>query len=124
MLTTLFLIAMPIVAVADLGSVVVVQMTVPDDATEAGRAGVQAIGHNLTGSAATTTNAEIAYEAASSVAELHRQEVDPQTFTVFEDGSVQLTVRRTAPTFLFKLLPGLRNLASSESTMIVPPVKY
>ncbi len=124
MAATLSIIAVPIVAVADLGSIVVVQMTVPDDAAEAGRAGVQAIGYNLRTSAATPQNAEIAYAAAVSVAELHRQEVDPQTFTVFEDGSLKLTVRRTAPTVLFKRLPGLRNLTSSETTMTVPANQY
>lgn len=124
MLATLSLIATPIVAVADVGSIVVVQMTVPDDAAEAGHAGVQAIGRNLYVSAATPENARLAYEAAASVAELHRQEVDPQSFTVYKDGSIQLTVRRTAPTVLFKRVPGLRNLTSFDSTMTVPAFRY
>jgi hypothetical protein len=124
MFTTLALLVLPITAVADLGSVVVVRMTVPDDAAEAGRAGVQAIGFNVLSNAATPQNAQAAYEAASSVAKLHRQEVDPKTFTVFKDGSVHLTVTRTAPTVLFKRLPGFRALTSTQTTTTVAPVQY
>jgi hypothetical protein len=122
--TMLAFLALPIAAVADLGSVVVVRMTVPDDAAEAGRAGVQAISWDLRSSAATPQNAQTAYEAASNVAKLHRQEVDPQTFTVFKDGSVHLTVTRTAPTVLFKRLPGIRSITSTKTTTTVAPVRY
>lgn len=124
MFTTLALLLLPLAAVADLGSVVVVRMTVPDDAAEAGRAGVQAIGSSVRTSAATPQNAQAAYEAAASVAKLHRQEVDPTTFTVYKDGSVRLTVTRTAPTVLFKRLPGLRALTSTETSTTVAPVRY
>lgn len=122
--TTLALLVVPLTAVADLGSVVVVRMTVPDDAAEAGRAGVQAISYDLRAGAATAQNAEIAYEAAANVAKLHRQEVDPKSFTVYKDGSVHLTVTRTAPTVLFKRLPGLRAITSTETSTTVAPAHY
>jgi hypothetical protein len=123
-LTMLPLIALPVAIVADLGSVVVVQLSVPDDAQEAGRAGVQAIAFKVNPTAATPQNVTAAFEAASNVAKLHRQAVDPKTFTVFKDGSVQLTVSRTAPTMLFKHVPGLRDLAVSKTTTTVPMVRY
>lgn len=115
------LIGLPIVAVGDLGSVAVVRLSVPDDAHEAGRAAVQAIEYIKN---PTSANAKIAYEAASSVARLHRQRVDPETFTIYSDGAVKLTVTKTAPTVLFKHLPGLRDLAHASSTTTVERVLY
>jgi hypothetical protein len=123
-LTMLPLIALPVVVVADLGSVAVVQLSVPDDAQEAGRAATQAISFRVTPTAATPQNVRLAFEAASNVAALHRQTVDPSTFTVFKDGSIQLTVSKTAPTMLFKRVPGLRNLTVSKTTTTVPMVRY
>lgn len=123
-LTMLPLIALPVAIVADLGSVTVVQLSVPDDAQEAGRAGTQAIAFKVNPTAATPENVQAAFTAASTVASLHRQVVDPETFTVFKDGSVQLTVSKTAPTVLFKHIPWLRDLAVSKSTTTVPMVRY
>lgn len=114
-------IALPIVAVGDLGSIAVVQLAVPDDAREAGRAAVQAIEYVKN---PTSANAKIAYEAASSVARLHRQQVDPETFTIYSDGAVELTVTKTAPTLVFKHLPGLRDLARASNTTTVERVLY
>ncbi len=123
-LVTLPLIALPLVAVADLGSVVLVQLSVPDDTQEAGRAATQAIAFKVTPTAATQANAEAAFAAASEVASVHRQQVDPTTFAVLPDGSVRLTVTKTAPTMLFEHVPGLRDFARASSTATVPIVRY
>jgi hypothetical protein len=115
------LIALPTVGIADLGSVAVVRLSIPDDAHEAGRAAVQAI-ENVR--MPTSLNAKLAYDAAAGVAALHRQVVDPATFTIYSDGAVKLTVRRTAPTVLFKHVPGLNHLPKVNATTIVERVRY
>lgn len=116
LLTLLPLIALPVLVCADLGSIALVKLAAEDNAAEAGRAGMSAIQFERT---ATPQNAELAFQAASSVADLHGQQIDEDTFTIFDDGSVRLTARRTAPTVFFKHLPGLRDLAESEVTTTV-----
>lgn len=97
------LIALPILIAADLGSVALIQLSVPDDASEAARAGVSAIAFNS--GTVTPATAEVAFDAANDVARLHRLDLDRETFTVYADGSVELSAHRTAPTLLFKHLP-------------------
>ncbi len=107
------MIALPVLVAADLGSVALVRMSVPDDAGEAARAGVTAIQFDRT---ATSTTAATAYQAANGVAALHRMDLDEQTFKVFADGSVQLTAHRKAPTVLFKRVPWLRDHTDVTAT--------
>lgn len=104
---------LPIILAADAGSIALVKLSIPDVAAEAARAGVQAIAYERE---ASPEVAQVAYGAATSVADLHRQEVDRQTFTVYRDGGVQLTVRRTAPTMLLEHIPGLRGLAEATAS--------
>jgi hypothetical protein len=120
-LTLVPLVALPIVTAADIGSIALIRLSVPDDASEAGRAGVAAIQFQ---EKATQTNAQIAYDAATTVSDLHGQEIERESFTIYKDGSVQLTVRETAPTVLFKFLPGLRGLTDYEVTKKVNRVSY
>lgn len=107
------LIALPVLACVDLGSVTLIHLQAEDNAGEAGRAGMAAIQFERE---ATMRNAEIAYQAASGVADLHRQQIDKDTFTIYADGAIELTARRTAPTLFFKHLPGLRELTETEVT--------
>ena len=115
------LVVLPIVTAADVGSIALVHLSVPDDAAEAGRAGVAAIQYSRE---ATQEGAEAAYEAAAGVADLHRQEIDKRSFTISKDGSVTLTVSKTAPTVMFKHIPGLRDLAYASTTTTVNRATY
>jgi len=107
-------VVVPILLAADLGSVALVRMSVPDDADDAARAGVSAIGFNS--GPVTPTTAETAFKAAEDVAHLNRMDLDRQTFTVFADGSVELSAHRKAPTLLFKHLPWVKNHLDVTST--------
>jgi hypothetical protein len=113
-LTVLPLAALTVALAADLGSVALVKLSASDDAGEAARAGVGAIQYERS---ATPQTAQAAYDAAEQVASLHRLDIDQATFVVHADGKVELTAHRTAPTVLFKHLPGLRNL--TETTVSV-----
>ena len=62
-------------------------------------------------------NLQAAYDAAvASVAE-HGDTIDPQTFTVAPDGTVTLTLRRTAPTMIVEKIAPLRDWAVVDSTV-------
>lgn len=108
------LVALLIVGGADLASVALVKLSAPDDAGEAARAGVAAVEFDRS---ATPQTAQEAYDSANEVAELHRLDIDEKSFVVRENGSVEFTARRTAPTLLFKHLPGLQDL--TETTVSV-----
>ena len=110
------LIALPILIAADAGSVTLMKLSVPDDAGEAGRAGVQAIYYS---GVATPEEAQTAFTAAKSVADTHHEHIDPATFTITKDGAVTLTVTKHAGTVLFKHLPGLKGLTESKVTTTV-----
>src|SRR5436853_4549751 len=71
---TLALIALPIVLAVDAGAVTLTKLAVPDDADEAGRAGVQAIMFN---GVATPEEAQLAFTAAKSVSDTHHEHIDP-----------------------------------------------
>jgi hypothetical protein len=108
-------VAIPILFAADLGSLALVTMSVPDDAADAARAGVSAIA--FTNGPVTPTTAETAFHAAEDVAALSRMDLDRQTFTVFADGSVELTAHRKAPTLLFKHLPWVQDHLDVTTTI-------
>lgn len=114
MFVVLPMIVLPVLVAGDLGSVALVKLAVEDDAGEAARAGMMAIQYDQK---ATPAAAEAAYAAASSVADLHRQEIKKDTFTIYADGGIKLTATRKAPTLLFKHLPGLRDLTESTVTV-------
>lgn len=114
LLTVLPLIALPIVLAVDLASVALVHLSVPDNAGEAARAGMSAVQFERS---ATPQQAQIAFNAASQVADLHGLTLDRDSFTIYADGAVMLTVSKQAPTLLFKHLPGLKDLTISAETV-------
>ena len=115
-LTLLPLVALPIVTAADVGSIALVHLAVPDDAAEAGRAAMSAIQYQ---SQPTSNAAQIAFDAAASVADLHQQEIDRRSFTIYKNGSVHLSVSRDAPTVMFKRIPFLRDLTHASATTTI-----
>jgi hypothetical protein len=110
------LIALPILLAADAGAVTLMRLSVPDDADEAGRAGVQAIMFN---GVATPEEAQLAFTAAKSVSDTHREHIDPTTFLITKDGAVTLTVTKHTGSILFKHLPGLKGLTTTTVTTTV-----
>ena len=114
LLTALPLLVLPVLLAADLASLALVRMSVPDDAGEAARAGVIATQFDRS---ATTQTAGVAFQAANEVAALHRMDLDRESFLVSADGSVRLTARRDAPTLLFKRLPWLRDHTEATATV-------
>lgn len=116
LLTALPLVALPVMIAIDLASVALVQLSVPDDAGEAARAGMAAVQFERS---ATPQQAQIAFNAASQVADLHRMNLDRESFTVYADGAVTLTASKKAPSLLFKHLPRLKDLTTSTETVTV-----
>lgn len=113
---TLALIALPILLAADAGAVTLMKLSVPDDADEAGRAGVQAI---LFSNVATPDEAQMAFNASKAVADTHHEHIDPSSFTITQDGTVTLTVSKHTGTILFKHLPILSGLTKTTVTTTV-----
>jgi hypothetical protein len=113
---TVVLIALPIIMAVDAGAVTLTKLSVPDDADEAGRAGVQAI---LFNGIATPEEAQIAFDASKAVADTHHEHIDPTTFTITKDGTVTLTVSKNTGTILFKHLPILSGLTHTTATTTV-----
>ncbi len=107
--------ALAIVIAADFGSVALVKLTAEDHAGEAARAGMSTIQDVRT---PTPQVAQNAFDAASAVADMHDLTIDEQTFVVRAGGTVELTAHRTAPTMLFKHLPGLRGLTENTVSAI------
>lgn len=99
------------VSLIDIGSVVLTRMRVDDDVKSAGFAGATAISNQRVD----TVAAQRAYGAAS--ADLNEGEsIDLQTFTVRADGGITLTMRREAPTLVFKHLSFLDGFTQVEDT--------
>lgn len=121
LLTGIPLVALLIVGGADLASVALVKVSAPDDAREAARAGMVAIQYERS---TTPQTAQTAYDAANQVADLHRLDIDENTFVVHENGTVDLTARRSSPTLLFKHLPGLRNFTETTVSVSVDRVSW
>jgi hypothetical protein len=113
---TLALIALPIVLAVDAGAVTLTKLAVPDDAAEAGRAGVQAIMFN---GVASPEEAQAAFTAAKSVADTHHEHIDPASFTITKDGQVTLTISKHTGTILFKRLPMFKGLTHTTATTTV-----
>lgn len=115
-LTIAPMVVLPIVVAFDAGSVALMQLAASDNAAGAGRAGVTAIYND---NQATPDNAQAAYDAAKSVTDGHGETIDPTSFRIHSNGSVTLTVGKSTDTALFKHLPGLRGLTSTQNTMTV-----
>jgi len=109
-----------LVALIDGGSVVLTEMSVPDDTTAAGQAGAQAV-EELP---ATRQNVVIAFEAARAAAAGDSLKVRTKDFRLFPNGEVSLTASRTAPTLVFHRLPWFRDLTVVTSTATVSTLPF
>lgn len=119
-LAALLAAALFLVALIDGGSVLLTEMSVPDDTTAAGQAAAQAV-EELP---ATQQNAVIAFEAARAAGAGDSVRVHTKDFTLFPDGEVMLTASRTAPTLVFHRLPWVRDLAVVASTATVSALPF
>ncbi len=66
---------------------------------------------------------QAAYEAAVAEVVQHGDTIDPQSFSVAPDGTVTLTLLRTAPTLVVEKVPPLANYASVRRTVSASPVR-
>lgn len=107
------------IALIDVGSIVLTRMRVDDDLKSAGFASATAI----QGQQVSTQAAQEAYAAATRNLN-EGEEVDPKTFAVRPDGGVTLTVRKTAPTLMFKHLGFLDQFVEVEDTYEQPKIGY
>ena len=64
-----------------------------------------------------TKDVQAAYDAAVGEVAQHGDTIDPQTFTVAPDGTVTLTLRRSAPTMLIEKVKQARGWAEVEITV-------
>ena len=99
----------------DAGSVAMTRLAVPDDVREAGHAAVAAV----EGMPVTRQTASIALEAAAHEARPHGLKVKSKHFMLYQDGRVELTASRRAPTLLLDRISVLRHYAAVKSTATV-----
>ena len=66
---------------------------------------------------------QAAYDAALAEVVEHGDTIDPQTFTVATDGTVTLTLHRTAPTMLVEKIAPLREWAEVQRTVSATPAR-
>ena len=64
---------------------------------------------------------QAAYDAALAEVVEHGDTIDPQTFTVGPDGSITLTLHRTAPTMVVEKIGPVRSWADVEVTVSAAP---
>jgi hypothetical protein len=110
----------PLLGVIDGGAVGYARLATEDDARTVGHAAVEAV----RGEPLTQQTALSAYRAASATAARFGATVDRADFAVHRDGSVTLTLHRTAPTLVFDHLPFLRDTTAITSTVTVEPAPY
>ena len=64
-----------------------------------------------------------AYDAALAEVVEHGDTIDPQTFTIAPDGTVTLTLHRTAPTMVVEKIAPLREWADVARTVSATPAR-
>ena len=64
---------------------------------------------------------QAAYDAALAEVAEHGDTIDPQTFTVAPDGTITLTLQRTAPTMLVEKVGPARDWAEVDVTVSARP---
>jgi hypothetical protein len=109
-----------VLAALDAGSVALTHISVPDDARRAGQIAATAV----EGQPATRQTARIAFDAAQTETRHHGIVVSTEDFTLYPDGRVTMTARRTAPTFLLHRLEMLSGYADVRSTVTVEALPY
>ncbi len=113
-------VAVPVIAAIDGGSLGYARLAADDNARKAGSAATEAIrGRPLTEQTALT-----AYRAASAAAERSGATVAKRDFAVHGDGSVTLTLARTAPALVLDRLPFLDHPTAVTATVTVEPSVY
>lgn len=116
-----------VVALVDAGSCSLARIQVDDSAKSAARVAVQTVN----GQPINQATAEAAYaaadtalpsEAESIVIDDGQPGVTAQDFRLGPDGSITLTVQRTAPTLAFKYLPVLEDYTVASVTVTQQPL--
>jgi hypothetical protein len=68
-----------------------------------------------------STNVQAAYDAALAEVVEHGDTIDPQTFSIGPDGTITLTLHRTAPTMVVEKVAPLREWADVRRTVTATP---
>lgn len=66
---------------------------------------------------------QAAYDAALAEVVEHGDTIDPQTFAIASDGTVTLTLHRTAPTMVVEKIAPLRTWADVQRTVTATPAR-
>jgi hypothetical protein len=109
-----------ILGAVDGGSVFLTRMAVPDDARQAGYAAAGSVADEK----ATPQTVRMAFEAAREDARGRDISISTKSFTLYPDGRVTLTARRTAPTLLLHRISALRHLSDVRATVTVTALPF
>jgi hypothetical protein len=109
-----------LLAAIDFGSILLTRMAIPDAAKQVGYAAAVAVENRP----ATQENAIVALRAARDDAENRDLVITNKGFTLFPDGRVRLTARRTAPTLLLKRLSEFSDMADVSVTVTVDALPF
>lgn len=112
--------AVSVAGVVDAGSVYLTRMSVPDAAKQVGYAAAEAAEDQPT----TRQTALVAFRAAREDASTRDLTIPSKGFTLYPDGRVRLTARRTAPTLLLHRISALRHLSEVGVTVTVAAVPF
>lgn len=97
------------VVVFDVIAITSARFTAEDHAQEAARAASAAY--------RTPADLQLAYDAALAAVTVHGETIDAESFTITPEGSVTLTLRRTAPTLVVAKVAPLRPWADVKATV-------
>lgn len=112
--------AVLVLGAVDGGSVFLTRMSVPDAARQVGYAAAAAAENQPT----TRQTAMVAFGAASEDARARNISISTKNFTLYPDGRVTLTARRTAPTLLLHRISALSHLSDVRATVTVTAVPF
>lgn len=112
--------ALSVVSLVDGGSVFLTRMLVPDEARQAGYAAAAAVADEQ----ATPQTVRVAFGAAREDARARNISISTKSFTLYPDGRVTLTARRTAPTLLLRRISPLSHLADVRATVTVAALPF
>jgi hypothetical protein len=109
-----------LLAAVDGGSILLTRMAIPDAAKQVGYAAAVAVENRP----ATRENAIVALRAARDDAENRDLIITNKGFTLYPDGRVKLTARRTAPTLVLKRLSSFSDMADVSVTVTVDALPF
>lgn len=109
-----------LIAAIDSGSILLTRMAIPDAAKQVGYAAAVAVENKP----ATRENAIVALRTARDDAENRNLVVTSKGFTLYPDGRVRLTARRTAPTLVLKRLSAFSDMADVSVTVTVDALPF